>query len=90
VAKAFEVYIVMNYQKVGEGVKYITQVYGGSLRYVLLGAALSYAIERKEYEHIPLICLFPSVYSGYQLFKRRDEVKTWLKDFCPRVKRGLW
>ena len=82
--------IVMNYQRVGEGVKYITQIYGGSLRYVLLGAGLSYAIERKEYEHIPLICLFPSIYSGYQLFKKREEVKTWLKDFCPRTKRGIW
>jgi len=90
-AKDFEVYIVMNYQKISsEGVKYITQIYGGSLRNLFLGAGICYAIERKEYEHIPLIYLFPSIYSGYHLFKRREEVKTWLKDFCPRAKRGVW
>jgi len=76
----------MSYQKAGEGVKYMVQTYGGSLRSVFLGAGLAYAIERKDYEHIPLIFLFPSVYSGYHLFKKREEVKTWVKDFCPRAK----
>ena len=81
----------MNYQKVSsEGVKYITQIYGGSLRNVFIGAGISYAIEQENYIEIPLICIIPSIYSGYHLFKRREEVQTWLKDFCPRANRGIW
>ena len=92
VAKDLYKYIVMNFQKVGsEGVKYITQVYGGSFRNVFLGAGLCYAIEQENYSHLPLICIVPSIYSGYHLFKKREEVKLWLKDFCPRVKvKGMW
>lgn len=82
----------MNYQKVSsEGVKYITQVYGGSIRNVLLGAGICYAIEQENYSHLPLIFFFPSIYSGYHLFKKREEVKSWLKDFCPKGKvKGYW
>lgn len=82
----------MNYQKLStEGVKHITQIYGGSIRNVLLGASACYAIEQENYIHIPLIFFVPSVYSGYHLFKKREEVKTWLKDFCPQVKvKGVW
>jgi len=80
----------MNYQKIStEGVKYITQIYGGSIRNVFLGASVCYAIEKENYSHLPIIFFVPSAYSGYHLFKKREEVKTWLKDFCPKGK-GCW
>ena len=83
--KVCQLYTPMNYQKLStEGVKHITQIYGGSIRNVLLGASACYAIEQENYIHIPLIFFVPSVYSGYHLFKKREEVKTWLKDFCPK------
>ena len=83
----------MSYQKIStEGVvKHITQIYGGSLRNVFLGSSVCYAIEQGNYGHLPLIFFVPSAYTGYHLFKKREEVKTWLKDFCPQVKvKGVW
>ena len=75
--------------KFAQGVKYITQLYSLTLRNVLLGASLCHAVEQKEYHHIPIIVVFPSVYSGYHLFANRSEVKVWLKDLCPKRK-GYW
>ncbi len=46
-----------------------------------LGAGLCYSIENKKYSHIPLICIVPTIYSGYQLFKNRVEVRNYLTDY---------
>ncbi len=43
-----------------------------------LGAGLCYSIETKKYSHIPLICIFPTIYSGYHLFKNKVEVKNYI------------
>jgi hypothetical protein len=46
-------------------------VSSGSLRNVLLGAGIAYAIEKEQYTHIPIVFVFPSVYAGYQLYKNK-------------------
>ena len=46
----------------------------GFARNVAMGCALAYAIEEEQYAHIPLIAVFPSVYCGYNLYRRREAV----------------
>ena len=41
---------------------------------ILLGAGLCYAIENKTYSDIPLIILFPSIFTGYNIYKNRKEI----------------
>jgi len=82
----------MTLQRVGyESAQYITQYSLGTLRNVLIGSGVAYAIEREEYHHIPLIFIVPSIYSGYHLFTKREAVKVWLKDICPKPRqKGFW
>jgi hypothetical protein len=49
----------------------------GPTRNVLLGIGLAYAIEKKEYLHIPLVFVFPSIYVGYQGFTNREMIASW-------------
>lgn len=51
----------------------------GTTRNVLLGAGLSYAWSKKNYIHIPLIFLAPSIYAGYHLYENRGLVRDFLK-----------
>jgi len=57
----------------------ITTYVFGTSRNILLGAGLCYALERKEYMHIPLVTMFPSIYAGYHLYKHRDDAAVWLR-----------
>ncbi len=46
-----------------------------------LGAGLCYSIENQKYLHIPIVCIAPTAYSGYQLFKNRIEVKNYIAEY---------
>ena len=52
----------------------------GPTRNLLLGAGLSYAVKKEQYDHIPLIFLFPSVYAGYHLYENKNLVARWIKE----------
>lgn len=66
-------------QRVSEPIKHLVNYNIGVVRNVLLGAGLCYAIEKENYWHLPLIFVFPSIYSGYQMFQNRGIVKQWIK-----------
>ena len=68
-------------RSVTEPAKIITTYIFGTSRNILLGAGLSFAVERKEYMHIPLVAIFPSIYAGYHLYKHRDDVVRWLRRY---------
>lgn len=36
---------------------------------VMFGAGLYYTCNTKQYHHIPLVCIMPNVYAGYQGMK---------------------
>ncbi len=50
----------------------------GSMRSFLGGAGLCYAINKREYLHVPLVIIFPSAYVGYHLFKNKDSAAEWV------------
>jgi hypothetical protein len=72
-------------QSAKHGTLYLT----GTLRNLLLGAGLHYAIEREEYTHIPLIFLFPSIYAGYHAHRNKDLLLDWIIASKKKVK-GTW
>jgi hypothetical protein len=49
-----------------------------AFRNILLGAGICYAIEQDKYWHIPFAFIFPSVYAGYQGYKCRDAVRSFI------------
>lgn len=61
-----------------EHIKIVHTYLYGSVRNVLLGAGLCYATENKFYNHIPLIFIFPSIYSGYHIYKNKDNIRNYL------------
>ncbi len=52
----------------------------GTTRNILLGAGLSFAVQKENYIHIPLIFLTPSIYAGYHLYENKGEVIKLIKD----------
>lgn len=46
---------------------------------MLVGAGLCYAIENQTYYNIPFILLFPSIFTGYNMYKNRREICNTLK-----------
>lgn len=48
-------------------------------RSLFLGMGLAYTIENNKYWELPVVILFPTVYSGYQLFKHRNSLLYTLK-----------
>jgi Tfp pilus assembly ATPase PilU len=38
----------------------------------------NFAIEKKEYIHIPIIILFPSIYTGYHLYDNKEKIIRWV------------
>ena len=78
---------IMSFQRIAaESAKHSTTYVIGSWRNVLLGMGLSYAVEREEYTHIPLIILFPSIYSGYHAYRNKDAFIDWLIETKKKVK----
>lgn len=51
----------------------------GVTRNLLAGASLCYAIQNEKYLQVPLTILFPSIYSGYHLYKNKDSIVEWLR-----------
>ena len=51
----------------------------GSTRNILMGGGLAYSIQQETYDHIPLVLIFPSVYTGYQVFSNRDAIAAWIR-----------
>ena len=51
----------------------------GSLRNVLLGGGLAYAISEEKYTHTPVAFIFPGIYVGYQAYKNREEVANFAR-----------
>jgi hypothetical protein len=61
----------------------------GTWRNVFLGAGLSYALQREEYTHVPLIIIFPSVYVGYHAHRNKDVLLDWIIESKKKLK-GSW
>ena len=64
-------------QRASEPIKHLINYNIGVVRNVLLGAGLCYAIEKENYWHLPVIFVFPSIYSGYQIFQNKDAIVKW-------------
>jgi len=41
---------------------------------MLIGSGLCYAMESGNYSDIPMILMFPSIYTGYNIYKNRREI----------------
>ena len=63
--------------RASEPIKHLVKYNIGVVRNVLLGASLCYAIEKENYWHLPVVFVFPSIYSGYQIFQNRDAIVKW-------------
>ena len=49
-----------------------------SLRNLLLGVGLAYAVEKESYIHIPLVVIFPTPYFGYHTYSNKDTIIKWI------------
>jgi len=63
-----------------ESAKIVTNYVIGSTRNILLGGSVYYAVEKDNYYHIPLIILVPSVYTGYHMYKNKNEIVKWIQN----------
>ena len=59
--------------------KVINHYIFGSTRNILLGLSLGYAVQNEKYFHIPVIFFVPSIYTGYQIFKRKEDIIKYIK-----------
>ena len=41
---------------------------------ILFGSGLCYSIQNEKYWHIPCVLFFPAAYTGYQIYKNKDDV----------------
>jgi len=46
----------------------------GTVNSFLFGSGLCYTIQNEKYWHIPLVLFFPAAYTGYQIYKNKDEI----------------
>jgi hypothetical protein len=46
----------------------------GVITSVLFGSGLCYSIQNGKYWHIPFVLIFPSAYTGYQMYKHKDDL----------------
>jgi hypothetical protein len=56
--------------------KHITHF--STLRNVLCGAGICYAIEQNKFWHVPIAFLVPSIYAGYQGYSNRVSIKDFI------------
>ena len=64
----------------------ISHLYGnGVMRNIIGGAALCYAIQNRKYNHIPIILIFPSAYTGYQAFNHKEKIVDWLLNQAVKI-----
>lgn len=64
-------------QRASEPIKHLINYNIGVVRNVLLGAGLCYVIEKENYWHLPVVFVFPSMYTGYQVFQNKDAIVKW-------------
>jgi hypothetical protein len=60
----------------------------GTVRNILAGAGLSYAVETKRYIEIPLTLFVPSVYAGYHVYKNKEDILRWMKEISYTGEKG--
>ena len=58
--------------------KHVYNYMFGATRNILLGTGLAYAIQNKNYLHIPIIIIMPSVYAGYHIYENKNDIKDWI------------
>ena len=61
-----------------ESTKVITNYVVGTTRNVLLGSGLAYAMQNEFYLHVPVIVIFPSIYTGYQMYSNKENIISWI------------
>jgi len=49
-----------------------------------MGAGLSFAIQNEKYWEIPVLVVFPTVYSGYYSYKNKDAILAYVKKQFPK------
>ena len=86
---AHYIYIMLLQRLGNESVKHTATYFFGTARSVLLGIGLSHAIEHENYEHIPLILIFPSIYAGYHAYRNKDSILDWIIATKKKIK-GTW
>jgi hypothetical protein len=59
--------------------KVINHYFFGTTRNILLGLSLGYAVQNEKYYHIPIIFFVPSIYTGYQVFQKKDNLISYIK-----------
>lgn len=70
-------------------IKTIERIRFSTLRNVLMGATLCYAVEGKNYTHLPIIVIFPSIYAGYQAYSNREALVNFFKFNLLELKKNL-
>jgi hypothetical protein len=60
--------------------KVLTYYVYGTVRNLLAGAGLCYAVQNKRYAEIPLTLFVPSVYAGYHVYKNKEAGIQWMKE----------
>jgi hypothetical protein len=66
-----------------ESAKAVSHYFYSWPRSFFMGAGLSYAIQNEKYWEIPVLVLFPTVYSGYYSYKNKDDILAYLKKQFP-------
>ena len=65
----------MNYNQAQE---VIVKTAGNAIRGLFMGAGVCYALEEKKYYHLPLAVATPMIYSGYQMYKNKYEIRYFI------------
>ena len=51
----------------------------GHVRSLLIGAGLAYAVEKESFTHVPIVILFPTVYTGYHAYTNKESISQWIR-----------
>ena len=60
-----------------ETTRYVTNYMFGPTRNILMGMSLAYASQKETYLHYPIIFFFPSIYTGYHIYKNKENIRNW-------------
>jgi len=67
----------------------LEKIHCSVLRNILMGATLCYAVEDKNYTHLPIIVIFPSIYAGYQAYSNKETLVNSFKSNLLELKKNL-
>jgi hypothetical protein len=65
----------MNY-KIAKDV--VVKAAGSAIRGLFMGLGGCYAFEEKKYSHLPFAVATPMIYSGYQIYKKKYEIRYFI------------